>query len=376
MAMQTLYLKEHDGIVHNPMGQLAAASVPSIPWWTALGSQSVYGDSCGQLKPLLVENHDQLTSTKQAGRVTEHHEVINKGNPAQFTIFPENGQRQDEVWSTEEHEKFCGKMLRIVRTKAGSLCEEVRMLVETDSAERMGDGKNAGDGQKPQTIISLQSSPSDNRRYELPMVCAKYPYRDQCYGVFSTYGPQVSGRVMLPLNLTTEDGPIYVNAKQYNGIIRRRQSRAKAVLENKVTKSRKPYMHYSRHLHAMRRPRGCGGRFLNTKPSNGDKDGIEKKKVASGGPFSHPTGSQNSEVLQSDSGTLNSSKEANGGGSTISGSEVTSMYSRGGDNIDHFSINNLGLSVHSLPGMMDHGRRSVMPTKWVATADNCCNLKV
>ncbi|OMO68604.1 CCAAT-binding transcription factor, subunit B [Corchorus olitorius] len=327
MAMQTLYLKEHDGIVHNPMGQLAAASVPSIPWWTALGSQSVYGDSCGQLKPLLVENHDQLTSTKQTGRVTEH-EVINKGNPAQFTIFP-------------------------------------------------GDGKNAGDGQKPQTVISLQSTPSDNRtRYELPMVCAKYPYMDQCYGVFSTYGPQVSGRVMLPLNLTTEDGPIYVNAKQYNGIIRRRQSRAKAVLENKLTKSRKPYMHYSRHLHAMRRPRGCGGRFLNTKPSNGDKDGIEKKRVANGGPFSHPTGSQNSEVLQSDSGTLNSSKEANGGGSTVSGSEVTSMYSRGGDNIDHFSINNLGLSVHSLPGMMDHGRRSVMPTKWVATADNCCNLKV
>lgn len=44
---------------------------------------------------------------------------------------------------------------------------------------------------------------------------------------------------MLPLNLTTDEGPIYVNAKQYHGIIRRRQSRAKAVLDRKMTKRRK-----------------------------------------------------------------------------------------------------------------------------------------
>lgn len=23
-------------------------------------------------------------------------------------------------------------------------------------------------------------------------ICAKYPYMDQCYGLFSTYGPQIS----------------------------------------------------------------------------------------------------------------------------------------------------------------------------------------
>lgn len=44
---------------------------------------------------------------------------------------------------------------------------------------------------------------------------------------------------MLPLNLATDDGPIFVNAKQYHGIIRRRKSRAKAVLENKMTRKRK-----------------------------------------------------------------------------------------------------------------------------------------
>ena len=91
MTMQTLYLKEHDEIVHNPMGQLAMASIPSLPWWSTLGSQSVYGESCGQLKPLLMEHPSggyQVTSTKQAGRGTE--QELNKGNPAQFIIFPGN----------------------------------------------------------------------------------------------------------------------------------------------------------------------------------------------------------------------------------------------------------------------------------------------
>jgi nuclear transcription factor Y alpha len=46
------------------------------------------------------------------------------------------------------------------------------------------------------------------------------------------------GRVLLPPAFAADE-PVYVNAKQFNGILRRRLARAKAARELRVSRNRK-----------------------------------------------------------------------------------------------------------------------------------------
>ncbi|KAJ8527123.1 hypothetical protein K7X08_029600 [Anisodus acutangulus] len=157
--------------------------------------------------------------------------------------------------------------------------------------------------------------PQPQMHHNHPTACLSYPWADTYFGrLVATYGsnaiiyPQMVGvtstRVALPLECT-----------ESFAILKRRQVRAKLEAQNKLVKDRKPYLHESRHRHAMKRARGSGGRFLNTKnmqPSSPKHERNIFKRQAGGNLCS-------SIVQHSESGSW--------GTSTQSGSDVTSIFS-------------------------------------------------
>nr|AWW87402.1 NF-Y2 protein [Tectona grandis] len=304
MTMHTVFFKEHEGIhAENPIN--GAPPPSAVPRWSGLGGSQpppavAYGENLIQSKLASLEL--SAVGNGQFSVAKEDQQALGKGNITHFTLF---------------------------------------------SDYDIGECKSAENGDKTplqSTVSSLQAAPMDYRgHFDLgfgqPLICAKYPYPDQCYGVYSTYGTQFAGRIMLPLSISTESGPIFVNAKQYNGIMRRRKKRAEAEMENKVLKIRKPYLHLSRHLHAMRRPRGNGGRFLNTRSTTSPKMSGEEKQVGT-----HTGGSKIFEMLQPDGGGINSKGRSDSSRSTSPGSEITrdhALFSRATAVAHPFQLNHL-----------------------------------
>eukprot|EP00499_Haloplacidia_sp_CaronLabIsolate_P011307 CAMPEP_0196771914 /NCGR_PEP_ID=MMETSP1104-20130614/1950_1 /TAXON_ID=33652 /ORGANISM="Cafeteria sp., Strain Caron Lab Isolate" /LENGTH=331 /DNA_ID=CAMNT_0042142045 /DNA_START=20 /DNA_END=1011 /DNA_ORIENTATION=+ len=146
-------------------------------------------------------------------------------------------------------------------------------------------------------------------------------------------------RMALPVPTeVAEEEPIYVNAKQYNRILKRREARAR--MEAKLPKQRKPFLHQSRHRHAMRRPRGPGGRFL----SKEELEELRRQEEAEAAAAAAPPGAGVSEGRAASSGRGGSGR----GGSAGSGSE---------DDDEPLSASALSRAVMAMPRLAPAGSR-------------------
>ncbi|CAN6455643.1 unnamed protein product [Victoria cruziana] len=280
--MQNMMEKDSDQSSHQ-------STSPCLPlWWSAAGTQVPHHSLCREFNLNIESPTDQYGRAKQPGV-----------------------QLQDQDSSSSQ--------------STGQSHQDVRGYDDT-----YGKGHHSG----IKSALSLGTSgysflqgPSDGG-YLHPFV-AYAPAESYYGGTVPAFGPPTEvhpymfgmshTRMPLPLDVM-EDRPVYVNAKQYRGILRRRLSRAKLESQNQLIKSRKPYLHESRHLHALKRARGSGGRFLNTKMP--DQSGVagNVQKVLKGAALQLGSLSD-SEVAQSDTGLASSGNSASG----TSNSEVTSV---------------------------------------------------
>ncbi|OEL14341.1 hypothetical protein BAE44_0024642 [Dichanthelium oligosanthes] len=320
---------------HEGFGQVAAGSNggASLPWWAPAPQLLLYGEALGQGK------------------------VLPEAEPCREVRF------------------------QLVPGAQALLDPPVPAPAPTAAAERglpevlkfsVAQGKGDKGSEHSATVALPSPFTIYNGRFEMglgqSMVSANNPYADQHYGMLSPYPMAAApgGCMRIPLNMPSE-APIYVNAKQYEGILRRRRARAKAERENRLVKARKPYLHESRHLHALRRARGSGGRFLNTKKEANGKDTGGDGKAMVRNPLTCQVASPSSEIQQSDLGNPSSI-------SSLSGSEVSSIYDH--EDVDHYhSFDHLRTPFFTpLPSIMDGEHGVGNPFKWSTASEGCCDL--
>ncbi|KAI5309066.1 Transcriptional activator [Ascosphaera atra] len=174
------------------------------------------------------------------------------------------------------------------------------ILAPSTMAPQLSHG-NAGTLPPPQVQVTMPNIPPSLPQAPPTMVTAG-GLAPQTMATAGLAGP--GGLPPAPNFQKGEEHPLFVNAKQFHRILKRRYARQ--ALERQfrdvaggdaVTRAgRRPYLHESRHKHAMRRPRGPGGRFLTAEEVAAQKKKEEeaqlKNQTSTDNPAQLPEGGQ------------------------------------------------------------------------------------